>query len=310
MTMLTLHEAAKQFDTDLKRQAIIEMFAGSTELNAVIPFMDLPGGSYSYSQEAKLPNIGFRGINEGYTASIGVINPMVETLKIAGGDLDVDKALIKMHGPGTRSVQEEMKVKAFGQTITDAFINGDATDGVSFDGLRRRVTGYQLLTANEDQPDDSNTLSLATLDEAIDRVQGPTHIIMDSRMRNLLTRAAKTSTVGGDLQYDKDDFGRRVAYYNDLPILITGDNQHGERILDFNELGVDGTANTGSIYVVAFGEGKVKMLQNGTLEVTDLGEVDDKPVLRTRVEWLVGMAIEHGKAVSRIHSIIKGEMTA
>lgn len=308
--MLTLHEAAKQFDTDLKRQAVIEMFAGSTELTSVLPWADLPGGSYSYNQEAKLPNVGFRGINEGYTASVGVINPMTETLKIAGGDLDVDKALIKMHGPGTRTVQEAMKVKAFGQTITDAFINGDSTDGVSFDGLRRRVTGYQLLAANDDvAPNASGALSLATLDEAIDRVQGATHLVMDGRMRNLLSRAAK-SDVGGDLDWSKDDFGRRIAYYNDLPILITGDNAQGERILDFNEVGVDAAANTGSIYVVAFGEGKVKMLQNGVMEVTDLGEVDDKPVLRTRVEWLVGMAIEHGKAVSRIHSIKKLPMVA
>lgn len=307
--MLTLHEAAKQFDTDLKRQAVIEMFAGSTELNAVLPFMDLPGGSYSYQQEAKLPNIGFRGINEGYTASVGVINPMTESLKIAGGDLDVDKALIKMHGAGVRSTQEEMKVKAFGQTITDAFINGDATDGVSFDGLRRRVTGYQLLAANEDSPGAANPLSLATLDEAIDRVQGPTHLIMDGRMRNLLSRAAKAD-IGGDLEWSKDDFGRRVSFYNDLPIIITGDNAEGQRIMDFNEVGVDGTANTGSIYVVSLGEGKIKMLQNGVMEVTDLGEVDDKPVLRTRVEWLVGMAIEHGKAVSRIHSIKKAAMVA
>lgn len=307
--MLTLHEAAKQFDGDIKRQAIIEMFAGSTELNAVLPFMDLPGGSYSYNQEAKLPSVGFRGINEGYTASIGIINPMTETLKIAGGDLDVDKALIKMHGAGTRSRQEAMKVKAFGQTITDAFINGDASDGVSFDGLRRRVTGYQLLDANMDNEGDSGALSLATLDEAIDRVPGATHLIMDGRLRNLLSRAAKSS-IGGDLYFGKDDFGRRIAFYNDLPILITGENAEGERIIDFNEVGPDATANTTSLYVAAFGDGKLKMLQNGIMEVTDLGEVDDKPVLRTRVEWLVGMAVEHGKAVSRIAGITKAPVVA
>jgi hypothetical protein len=307
--MLTLHEAAKQFDGDIKRQAIIEMFAGSTELNAVLPFMDLPGGSYSYNQEAKLPSVGFRGINEGYTASIGVINPMTETLKIAGGDLDVDKALIKMHGAGTRSRQEAMKVKAFGQTITDAFINGDASDGVSFDGLRRRVTGYQLLSPDMDDEGVSGALSLATLDEAIDRVQGATHLIMDGRLRNLLSRAAKSS-IGGDLYFGKDDFGRRIAFYNDLPILITGENAEGERIIDFNEVGPDATANTTSLYVAAFGDGKLKMLQNGIMEVTDLGEVDDKPVLRTRVEWLVGMAVEHGKAVSRIAGITKAPVVA
>lgn len=307
--MLTLYEAAKQFDTDLKRQAVIEMFAGSTELNSILPWMDLPGGSYSYNQEAKLPNVGFRGINEGYTASIGVINPQVETLKIAGGDLDVDKALIKMHGAGVRTTQEAMKVKAFGQTITDAFINGDSSDGVSFDGLRRRVTGYQLLAANEDIPGVSGALSLATLDEAIDRVQGATHLLMDGRMRNLLNRAARAN-VGGEILWGTDSFGKRIAYYNDLPIVIVEENNHGNRILDFNEVGPDAAANTGSIYVAAFGEGKIKMIQNGVMEVTDLGEITDKPVLRTRVEWLVGMAIENGKSVARVAGIKKQAVVA
>jgi len=307
--MLTLLEAAKQFDTDLKRQAVIEMFAGSTDLNAAMPWMDLPGGFYSYQQEARLPSVGFRGINESYSPSVGVINPQTETLKIAGGEIDVDKALIKMHGPGTRSRQEAMQVKAFAQTITDHFINGDASDGVGFDGLRRRVTGYQLLNANEDTPTDSVALSLATLDEAMDRVDGATHLIMDGRMRNLLSNAAKNAAVGGDLSWEKDDFGKRVAYYNDLPILITGDNALGQRILEFNEVSAAGATETGSIYVVSFGDGKVKMLQNGIMEVTDLGEVDDKPVLRTRVEWLVGMAVEHGKAVARISGIKKAAVT-
>lgn len=307
--MLTLHEASKLVDGDLKRSAIIEMFAGSADIVGALPLMDIPGNSYSYSQEAKLPSVGFRGYNQSYTPSIGVVNPQSETLRIAGGELDVDTALVKTHGMGVRATHEAMQVKAFGQKIAAAFINGDSSDGVSFDGLRVRVRGYQLLAANEDTPNANAPLSLATLDEAIDRVDGPTHIIMSKRMRNKLSQAAKDRDVGGDLQWGKDDFGKRVGFYNDLPILITEDDDKGDRIIDFNEAGPAGGANTSSIYVVSFGEGKIVGLQNGIMDVRDLGEIDAAPVYRTRVEWLIAMAVMHGKAVSRVWGITDAAVT-
>lgn len=307
--MLTLHEASKWVDGDLKRQAIIEMFAGSSDLMAALPLMDIPGNSYTYSQEAKLPSVGFRGYNDVYTSSVGVVNPQTETLRIIGGELDVDTALVKTHGIGVRTSQEAMQVKTLGQTVTAAFINGDARDGVSFDGLRRRVVGYQLLAANADTPNANSPLSLATLDEAIDRVESPTHLVMSKRMRAMLSRAARDRDVGGDLNFDKNDFGRRVAFYNDLPILETEDDQNGNMILDFNEAGPAGGTTSQSIYVVSMGDGKIVGLQNGTMDVRDLGEIDAKPCYRTRVEWLVGMAIMHGRAATRIWGITNAAVT-
>lgn len=307
--MLTLHEASKLVDGDLKRQAVIEMFANSSDIVAALPLMDIPGNSYSYAQEAKLPAVGFRGYNEGYTSSVGVVNPQSEVLRIAGGELDVDTALIKTHGAQIRTRQETMQVKALGLKIADSVINGDSSDGVSIDGLRTRVTGYQLLAANNDSPNANSPLSLATLDEAIDRVDGPTHIIMNKRMRNKLSQAAKDRDVGGDLLWGKDDFGRRVGFYNDLPILIADENHIGQRIIDFNEAGPAGGTTCASIYVVSFGEGKVCGLQNGIMDVRDLGEIDALPVLRTRVEWLVAMAVMHGRAVARIWGITDTAVT-
>lgn len=307
--MLTLHEASKQVDGDLKRQAIIEMFAGSTALMSALPIMDIPGNSYTYSQEAKLPSVGFRGYNDVYTSSVGIVNPQTETLKIIGGELDVDTALVKTHGIGVRTSQEAMQVKTLGQTVTAAMINGDARDGVSFDGLRRRINGYQLIAANADSPSANSPLSLSTLDEAIDRVDGPTHLVMSKRMRARLSRAARDRDVGGDLNYDKNDFGYRVAYYNDLPILETEEDEKGNFILDFNEAGPAGGVTSQSIYVVSLGDGKIVGLQNGNMDVRDLGEIDAKPCYRTRVEWLVGMAVMHGRAACRIWGITNAAVT-
>lgn len=302
---ITLIEASKLVSGEEKRAAVIEQFANSSDLMRVIPFDDVIGGSLAYNVEGALPGVAFRGFNEGYTESVGVLNPQVEVLKIAGGDLDVDKAIIKTRGADIRATHEAMKAKALGLHITKKMIVGDSeANPREFDGLQKRVTGSQLFQATGSA---SGALSLAVLDEAVDSVDGPTHLIMSKAMRRLLSVAARTTTVGGDLSWTKDEFGNQVAMYNDLPIVTTDYDDTGARLLDFSE---GGSSNETSIYVVSFGEGKVTGLQNGIMEVTDLGELDSKPVLRTRVEWLTGLAVMHGRAVARIKGITKSAVTA
>lgn len=311
MAALTLLQASEQAlgNDEIKRAAIIELFA-TPDLLRVIPFLDVPGGAYTYIQEGALPGVAFRGINESYNSTTGVINPETERLRIAGGDLDVDKALLKTHGPGIRTSQERMKVKALSLYMGGKFINGDSeVDPREFDGLRKRITGSQLIPAGNTANGDA--LSLAILDDAIDAVDGATHLIMSKAMRNLLSQAAKKPDVAGNIEWMKDDFGRRVAYYNDLPILVTDYDDKNVQVIGFNEACPGGGTDTGtSIYVVNIGDEGVVGLQNGTMDVTDLGEVDDKPVLRTRIEWLISMAVMSGRAAARVWGIKKTQVVA
>lgn len=302
---MTLFEASKLVSGEVKRSAVIEMFAMASDVMGALPWETIPGGSLAYNVEGALPGVAFRGFNEAYSESVGVINPQVEVLKIAGGDLDVDKALIKTRGDSIRSSHEAMKIKALSLHITGKLINGDSAANVrEFDGLKKRVTGSQLFASTGSG---SGALSLSVLDEAIDSVDDPTHIIMSKALRRRLSTAAKSTTVSGELNWMKDDFGRQVAFYNDLPILIADYDDSGSRIIDFNE---GGSTDEASIYVVSFGEGKVMGIQNGTIEVEDLGELDSKPVLRTRVEWLNGLAVMHGRGAARIAQITDAAFTA
>ncbi len=146
---LTLLEASKLVSGEVKRSAIIEMFPRNSDLLAALSFIDVPGGAYVYNREGKLPGVAFRGFNEGYTESVGVINPEAEVLRIVGGELDVDTAIIKTRGAGVRSSQEAMKVKAKTLYLADRIVNGDSeTDPREFDGLRKRITGKQLYAGN------------------------------------------------------------------------------------------------------------------------------------------------------------------
>lgn len=301
--MITLFEASKLNPGEVLRNTIIEHFARSSDMLRATQFINVAGGAYRYNREGSLPGVAFRGIGEGYTASAGIMNPQTEALTISGGDLDVDKATLAFTSDDVRSQHELRQVKALSLTIGAKMINGDSTaDPREFDGLRTRIQGDQLLDAGT--TDGGDPLSVSALRDLIDQVDDATHLIMSKKMRNLLTAAADDPAVGGYITKSVDEFGRRITEFDNLPILVVDYDALGAQIIDFNEVGVGGpTASATSIYCVNMGDEGVVGLQNGMMDVTDIGELDDRPVLRTRVEWYVGMAVMHGRAAARLRGI-------
>lgn len=302
---LTILEAAKLNSGDVFVTSIVEMYARSSDILATLPFDNIQGNALRYNREEKLPGVGFRGVNEAYTESTGVLNPITESLAIAGGDIDVDMFILRTMGESQRSVQESMKIKALANRWTLAFMKGDASaDPREFEGLQRRIpVGSNQLIENGNTSG-GDALSLIKLDELIDQVDTPTHLIMNKALRRRLTAAARTTGVGGYITYGVDAFGRRLAQYNDLPILIADEDNNASQILPFTEVGGGGgTAQCTSIYCVSMGAGMLSGIQNGTMDVRDMGELETKPVMRTRVEWYAGIAVQHGRSVARLRGI-------
>jgi hypothetical protein len=54
---------------------------------------------------------------------------------------------------------------------------------------------------------------------------------------------------------------------------------------------------------VSLGDGRLTGIQNGDMDVRDLGELQSAPLYRTRVEWYSGMAMYHGRAAARLQYI-------
>lgn len=303
--MITLMEAMKIDEGMTVRSAVIEMFARASELLSIMPFQDIPGGAYSYTQEATLPGVAFRGVNQSYTESTGILNPQVEVLRIAGGNLDVDRAILRMHGQNVRAVHERMKVKALALYLTKKVIKGDSLSDVrEFDGLQNRITGSQLIEAKASPTDGGDALSLSKMDELSDAVDDPTHFLTSKAIRRLLTAAARTTSVSGFITWEKDQLGRKIAFYNDLPLVIVDIDETGSRVLAFDEVaGTGSTATAQSLYCVSFGDGMLFGIQNGVMEVNDLGRVSGTAVLRTEVEWLIGMVAAHGRCAARLRGV-------
>lgn len=300
--MLTLIEASKLIQNPLQR-GVVELFARTSPVLERLPFLDVAGNAYSYNIEETLPGVAFRGINETYTESTGIVNPQIEAMKVFGGKGKVDRALVKTQGNlnDLRMIQDTMRAKAAALDFTRTFFKGDeATDPKSFDGLQKRIVGTQLLDAGDSSGGDP--LTLTKLDELLDLIQGNVDMLfMSKAMRRKVNSLMRASNQA--METVSDTFGRQIPAYAGVPIGIIEVDAQGNEILGFNEAAPGGGAPTcASIYAVKFGVKEfVSGLQAGPLEVFDHGLVD--VWYTTEIELICAIAVFNPRSAARLWGI-------
>jgi hypothetical protein len=159
---ITLVEAAKLSRTELQA-GVVETFIINSPILDRAQLLEIQGNAYAYNEEATLPGVEFRAVNGTYTEATGTVNQKSETLVILGGDADVDRYIIQTRGNvnDQKAIQTELKVKAAALKFQDSFFNGDTgVDANSFDGLKKRLTGAQVITAG------TNGLAIVGADSA------------------------------------------------------------------------------------------------------------------------------------------------
>ncbi|ETY72218.1 major capsid protein [Bifidobacterium moukalabense] len=316
---LTLAESAK-LSQDTLAKGVLETFVQTSPILDRIPFMEVAGNAYAYDEEATLPGVAFRSVNEAYTESTGTVNQKSEKLVILGGDADVDRFIqqTRSNVNDQRAEQTALKVKAISYKFQETFFTGDSSvDTKSFDGLRKRLTGKQVIdAATNGMPilGSSNAdihQFLDKLDELLAAVPG-----INSANGAIYASAAIIRKIGSAMRhisYDttlqQDIAGKRVMQWNGIPILEAGQTPAGKEILDTTE--TQGTAtNTASIYAVKFGQSEgdqgVTGLTNGGVMVEDLGQLQEKPAYRTRIEFYCGLGVFSGKAAARLKGVLNG----
>lgn len=304
---LTLAESAKLSQDSLQR-GVIETFVQESRVLDRIPLLTIQGNSYKYNEEATLPGVEFRAVNAAYAESTGTVNQKSEGLVILGGDADVDTFIVQTRGNlnDQRAFQTRSKVKAAAYKYQDGFINGDvAVDANSFDGLKKRLTGAQVLSTGANgapvlgaSSADRQTF-LDQLDALIAQVAGgPDVFYMNRAIRSKIMSAMRREN-----QYVEPVGERRDPSYQGIPMIDIGTKADGTNIITTTE--TQGTStDSSSIYAVRYGRDEsdqaVTGLTNGGVQVKDLGEIDAKPVFRTRIEFFCGLATFGGKAAARL----------
>jgi len=290
---LTLAEA-KKHSTNPQELAIITELAAGPLLQS-LPFREVQGNGLFWKREESLGDVGFRAFNDGYAESYATVKQHSEALKLFGGDIKVDRAIVDLEGPEARAYQIQAKTRAMRLAFEGLFINGDSNStNAEFDGLAARLPdGSSQYIENAASP---GLLDLSALDEAIDAVDaqgGQKYLVMSKSARRALTKVARTST---QIDVMRDEFGYQQLVYGGLNVLELDRDHQNVAILDSDP-------TDQSIYVVAFGNDLLTGLQNGGPQVRDLGEATDSPTLVTRVEWYCGLALINGRAAARLANV-------
>lgn len=312
MQAMTIIEHSKTEGTSDLTRSYVEIFAQQSDIMAALPYKNVVGGAYPYTIEDASGGIAFRGINESYTPDIGVENPQVEALHIAGGDLDVDMALLKMQGESRRAREEAKKLKRMARAVTNSILGGDnASNPREFDGIQNRLRNRQVID-NSAGAAGGAPLSLSALDDAISQVSGANYLIMNRRFRDVhFTALRRNQSLMGNVEYMTNELGKQIMMYNGIPFLVGYEVGPEGMILPFEEVAAGGgAAQTSSIYAVNFNDGYICGLQNGAIDTRDLGELDDKPVKRTRMEWINGLCIENPYSACRLSGITDAPIVA
>lgn len=307
---LTLLEAAKG-EANVFRRGVIETFVEGSRLMEILPFRGIDGGTDGIEQESVLPNVATRGVNEAFVRSEGRFEEIIQSLKIYGGTIGIDPFIITTKGEDRAVSQTSLKIKALRNLwVTDFFKGDSASDPRDFDGLQVRLDGFNVVSAGTGAG--GSALSLIVLDEAIARCHNPQYLAVGRQMHLRLTQAARDSSVTGSvIRMEKDEFGRPVLMYNDLEVVRVVDNQNNDNILGFTEAATGGGSNTASsIYVMGIGDEGVEGIQNGGIDVRNLGEDNDTPREDTIIEWYVNFHINHPRSVIRLRDVADAAFTS
>lgn len=307
---LSLAQAAAQSTNQIAR-GVMSLFPVNSFVLDRLNFETIEGNAYQYYQDATLPGAEFRAVNAAYAESTGTTTSATESLVILGGDADVDTylQLTRSNLLDQRATQVEMKARAVAHKFNDAFINGDtAVDANSFNGLKKRLTGAQLISSGANGAAiNTDTTTRQTFFDNLDALQAAvpavdvfvTNANILAKFRSAARRETMQSTT-------VDSLGRTVDTYNGIPFVDIGNKADGTPIIPQTE--TQGTStDAGSIYAVHFGAGApdqgVVGLTNGGVRVQDLGQLETKPVYRTRIEWFVGLALFGPKPAARLSGV-------
>ena len=288
---LTLAEASK-LSNDILLTGVIETVIQDSPVLQVLPFIEIVGNGLTYNRENAAATAAFYDVGDTWTESTPTFTQITATLKILGGDADIDNFLMATRSnlQDLEAAIVQLKAKALQQRFEDTFVNGDTgSDPKSFDGIDKLCVSGQTVSMGTN----GATLTLAKLDELVDTVKGgkPQLLVMSKRSRRTLNGLARSS--GAFLETDRNEFGQMVQYYDGIPIGVS------DYISDAKTVGTSTDCST--IYTMQFGEGALAGLTApGGLAVERVGSLESKDATRTRVKWYVSLALFNTLKLARL----------
>jgi HK97 family phage major capsid protein len=296
----TVAEANKYARTQLMlgvREAIV---AESPILN-LLPFAEILGNSLTYNRESTLGAAQFFNPGDTWVESTPTLTQVVATLRILGGDADVDKflALTRSNEQDLRAEVIGMKTKALARQFQDSFVYGEAAvDPKAFDGVH--VIAEALAAAQNVHLGTGSTPAVGTfsqLDALLDTiVGGPDALVMSRRTRRGIQKLARSQGWGLQVQ-PVGALGFLAQHWAGVPIFV-------------NDFMVDTELLASGKYSAKTGGASLFGLEaGGGIQVEDVGALETKDAQRTRIKWYCGLALLSSIALGRLDGLSSGDWT-
>ena len=254
---------AKVGMADKVDQSVVDEFRRSSLLldnlifdNAISPGTGGSTLAYGYVQLKTPSTAAIRTINSEYTPSEAEREEKTTKAIIMGGKFQIDRVLIGTSGAVDElGFQASEKIKATANEFHNMVINGDSSNNSGeFDGLNKLLTGTETeITSQVDVSTsalmDSNYNALLDEVDAFMSKLGdtPSMLLMNN---DLLTKMRSAARRAGYHKSERDEFGRQVDYYNDIPMVDIGKYYDGTNTKNVIETAQAGTTD---MYAVKIG---------------------------------------------------------
>ncbi len=323
---ITLAEA-KVGMADKVDQQVVDEFRRSSLLldqlvfdNAISPGTGGSTLTYGYIQLKTPSTAAVRTINAEYTAGEAKRQEKTAKAVIMGGSFELDRVIQNTSGAVDElAFQAQQKIKATANYFHNLVINGtSASSGAgyvtgTFDGLRKLLDG----TSNELSTDidlsdasklDSNSNAfIDQLDALVHTVDGDVSMLLMNADMLLKVRAAARRA--GYYDRTKDDFGRVVELFGDIPLMDCGKYYNGASSVDVISTSIPSTsaAGTSSIYAVSIGlDGFHGISPTGTGVITSYMPDMSLPgaVKKGEVELVAGVVLKSTLKAAALNGIV------
>lgn len=297
MSNFTQSEYSKTTQDEF-RSAVIQTYKDNSPLIDLLTYQNIVGGSVTFHRELTLPTgVGFREIDGEYTSTQGEVEPVTEDLKIAGGRTTVDRAILKMYGAARLATDIQMQVSALARKLNAALYKGDGLLG-GFTGLQTRIQAGETIVNGD------TALSLSKMRQAYLACKGNRKVFLVGEGMYSRLWAAYDAGVLQNIVFGTDDFGKPVATFAGVPLVLAGEDASRAQVLDFSELN-----STTSVYCLSLDEvDGVVGIQNAPLETEPMTEVS--VVKAWDIEWLNNFMVQTAASAIRISGITDAAVTA
>jgi len=309
---LTLTEGELYSQTEIQR-AVIDRLTKDSPILKKLKFVTLLGNSLTYDTITTDSGAASYAVGDTWVESTPSITQATATLKILGGDADVDNFLLatRANKIDLKGTVLENKTKAVQYKFLDLFYYGDATANTKdFSGLQVLLssTSYNTVHAGSGT---GTALSVAKLREALDLFRGfsPEVLVMTRKMRRGM--GVYLDSIGDKFPTGRDEWGKPVEFWDGIPIVIDDHIVDTETAASGAYTAKTGGANT-SIFALNFEEQAVCGLHSGQgVQVVPIGELETKDATRHRIKWYCSMMFQDLRSSIKVDGIVAaGTVTA